>query len=106
MGALVNLLHSEKAVTSGLLVLAASAMAMTGQITTEQWMDYTQTLLGIYIGGKTVQGAVSTIAGRKTAELAEQNKARASESLRQLSADVASNDARAVAALDEKFPRP
>ena len=59
MGIIKNFLNSEKAIASGVLVIASSLMTIAGKLTPQEWMDYTQTLLGIYVGGKTVQGAVA-----------------------------------------------
>lgn len=98
-GVLKNFLNSEKAVASGMLVVASSVMAVTGQLTPQEWMAYTQTLLGIYVGGKTLQGAASALAGR-----AQANDDAAKAGLSDLNKKLADNDAAADAAVDEKFP--
>lgn len=103
---IMNLLNSEKAVASGVLAIGASVMVATGQITPEEWMAYTQTLLGIYVGGKTAQGAVSAIAGRTQsgeARKAKESEKRARAELKVLKEKIGGNDALADAALDEKF---
>lgn len=103
---IMNLLNSEKAIASGVLVVASGVMVATGQITPEQWMAYTQTLLGIYVGGKTVQGAVAGLTGRSQsseAMKAKANEKQARAELKDLKAKIDSNDAAADAAVDEKF---
>lgn len=62
-----QLLGSEKAVAVGLLIIAASALTATGQMTIDEWMDYTKWLAGIYVGGKSLQGAAEALARRPAA---------------------------------------
>ena len=103
---ILNLLNSEKAVASGVLVVASSVMVATGQITPEQWMQYTQMLLGIYVGGKTAQGAVAAITGRSQSDEARKAKARekaAKAELKELKKSLSGNDSAADLALGKKF---
>ncbi len=60
-----QLLGSEKALASGFLLIAATIFAALGRIDAVQWMDYTQVILGIYVGGKAIQGAAATLADRR-----------------------------------------
>lgn len=64
MNVLKSFLNSEKAVASGLLVIAATVLAAVGKITVQEWMDYTEVLLGIYVGGKAIQGTAAAFAAR------------------------------------------
>ena len=64
MGALANLWNSEKAITGGVLVIAATVLAALGHMTVDAWREYTMVIFGLYIGGKTVQGAAAAIASR------------------------------------------
>lgn len=98
-----NLINSEKAVTSGVLVLASSVMVITGELTPQEWMAYTQTVLGIYIGGKTVQGAVSTLSGRSQGDRAKENEKQARAGIEAFDKIISANDAAADAAIDAKF---
>lgn len=101
-----NLMNSEKAVASGVLVLASSVMVLTGELTPQEWMAYTQTLLGIYVGGKTAQGIASAMSGRKQSEeakAAKENEAQALASLETLKEEIANNDSAADDAVDAKF---
>lgn len=103
---ILNLLNSEKALASGVLVIASSVMVATGQITPEQWMAYTQTLLGIYVGGKTAQGAVAAFTGRTQSgetRKAKESEKRALAELGDLKSKISSNDEAADAAVDAKF---
>lgn len=63
---LKNLLNSEKGVMALLVIAATTLLFAIGRIepTTEQWMEYSVLWLGIYTGGKTIQGAASAIANR------------------------------------------
>lgn len=71
MGVLKSFLNSEKAVASGVLVIAATVLVAVGKITVQEWMDYTEVLLGIYVGGKALQGSAAAIAAaRKPPEAA------------------------------------
>jgi len=65
---LANLLSSEKGVMALLVIVATAVLAALGRIepTTEQWLEYSTIWLGIYTGGKTIQGAASAIANRPT----------------------------------------
>lgn len=65
LGAVKNLVNSEKAVALGLLVIAATVLAAMGLMTVAEWREYTVWLAGIYVSGKTVQGAVAAMAGAK-----------------------------------------
>jgi hypothetical protein len=108
-GVIKNFLNSEKAIASGALVIAASAMVVVGKLTPQEWMDYTQTLLGIYVGGKTVQGAIASLGGKeagKVAAEAKQNETEAVEKLEELRRWIAANDAEADAAIAAKFGDP
>ena len=62
LGAIKALTNSEKAVAGGVLVICATVLTALGHMTTDAWTSYTQWIFGIYVGGKTVQGAVSQLA--------------------------------------------
>ena len=96
---LKDLGSSEKAVVSILTVMVATALVFTGKITVQQWMDYTQVILGIYVAGKTVQGAASALGRGNTALEAQAERAGTAEA-------VAANDAAADQALRDRFERP
>jgi hypothetical protein len=100
-----NLINSEKAVASGVLVIASSVMVATGEITAAEWTEYTKTLLGIYVGGKTVQGAAAMFAagGKGEVAKAKANEETAKKELSSLKGKLESNDAGADAALNAKF---
>jgi uncharacterized membrane protein YkgB len=68
MGALKNLWHSEKGLAGGLLIVAATVLVGLGHMTSEVWVEYTKWIFGIFVAGKTVQGAVATISGKPAAE--------------------------------------
>jgi hypothetical protein len=59
------LLGSEKALAGGMLVIAATVLVALGHMTVADWQSYTQIIFVGYIGGKTVQGAVSIWATTK-----------------------------------------
>lgn len=64
MGALSDLLKSEKGLFCGLLAVAGSVLAATGHMSIGEWQTYTTQLAGIYVGGKAIQGVGSAI-GKK-----------------------------------------
>lgn len=55
------LLNSEKAIASGVLMVASTIFVLTGKMAVDVWVEYTQVLLGIYIGGKTIQGVAANL---------------------------------------------
>lgn len=61
-----SLLGSEKAIASGVLAIAATVFVILDKMSVDQWIDYTQIVLGIYVAGKTTQGAVNAITSRKS----------------------------------------
>lgn len=76
LNVLKNFANSEKAVAAGMLVIVATVFAFLGRITVDEWMDYTQILLAIYVGGKAVQGAAAQIgAGRSVMTTLEKQDA-------------------------------
>lgn len=75
LGALKNLWNSEKAVTGGLLVIAATVLTALGHMSIADWREYTVWIFGLYVGGKTVQGAATAIAGRAPAPSSTQTAA-------------------------------
>lgn len=58
-----SLAASEKAIAAGLLVIAATIFVIIGKISFQEWQTYTTWCLGIYVGGKTVHGTATVIAG-------------------------------------------
>jgi hypothetical protein len=64
MGAFTNLWNSEKGLAGGLLIVAATVLVALGHLPSEAWIEYTKWIFGIFVAGKTVQGAVSTISGK------------------------------------------
>lgn len=99
-----NLINSEKAVASGVLVVASSVMVFTGEITAHEWMEYTKTLLGIYVGGKTLQGAANVFAHRDGEKAkAQANEQQAKQELEGLKGKLESNDSAAETAMAQKF---
>lgn len=66
MGALTNFWHSEKGLAGAVLIVAATVLVALGHMTVDAWDGYTKWIFGIFVAGKTVQGAVSTMATKKT----------------------------------------
>jgi hypothetical protein len=93
-----NFANSEKAVAVGLLIIAATVLTALGKLTVMQWIDYTEVMAGIYVGGKAIQGAASAVASSKTAVNAQAATAAAT-----LATALATNDAAADATLADKF---
>lgn len=68
LGAVGNLLNSEKGLMGLALVVGATVLAAISVINPSQWLEYTQWIFGIYVGGKSIQGAASAIASRPAAK--------------------------------------
>lgn len=68
MGALSALWNSEKGLLGLALIIGCTVLACMGQVSAQDWQSYTQWIFGIYVGGKTIQGTASVIAGRPTTE--------------------------------------
>ena len=66
MAALTNLWNSEKGVIGVALIVACTVLTALGKVSSADWMTYTQWIFGIYVGGKTIQGAASVLATRPT----------------------------------------
>lgn len=94
-----NFINSEKAVAVGVLVIAASVLMGLGKISFEQWMEYTQVLAGIYVGGKAIQGAASSMSQTKEAKA---EAAAAKAELESFKTAIRMNDAAADAAAAAK----
>jgi len=90
-------MNSEKAVAAGVLVAVSTVFVFLDKITVAQWMSYTQVLLGIYVGGKAIQGAAAAVSGGQA------EAAQAKAELIKMRAALDNNDAAADAALADKF---
>lgn len=64
LGALKNLLNSEKAFAGGVLIICATVLVAVGDMSISDWQDYTKWIFGIYVFGKTTQGAVASVVGK------------------------------------------
>jgi hypothetical protein len=60
------LLGSEKAIAGGILIICATVLVALNKMTVSDWQTYSQTVFITYVAGKTVQGAVATVANRDT----------------------------------------
>lgn len=61
MTGLKDLLASERGVLSILLVLACTALVITGQMSVDQWIEYTKWIGTVLIASKTVTTALETL---------------------------------------------
>jgi hypothetical protein len=68
MSVIKGFLNSEKAIASLALIIGSTVLAALDKITPQQWLDYTQIILGIYVVGKTVQGAAAVMGKRNGPE--------------------------------------
>lgn len=100
MDLLKSFFNSEKGVFAYLLpMIVLSVLVIMGKITVEQYVEYMTYLVGIYTGGKAIQGAGSAIGKNGGKQLAEEAKAE----IEVLKAKIADNDAAIDAALEKKF---
>lgn len=60
-----NFVHSEKAVASFVVLIGGTVLAAMERISAEQWIDFSTWILGIYIAGKSVQGAAAAMAAKR-----------------------------------------
>jgi len=65
-----NLLNSEKGVMGLALLVGVTILAGLGRVTPDDWLSYTQWIFGIYVGGKSIQGAATAIANRPATPVA------------------------------------
>jgi hypothetical protein len=70
MNVIKNLINSEKAVTIGLLVIAATVLTALGDMSVAEWREYTTWMAGFYVTGKTIQSAADSFASARV-EVAE-----------------------------------
>lgn len=67
----LDLLSSERGTICVLLVLASTILVITGFLTAEQWLTYTQWICVTLVASKTVTGAIETLRGPAPAPLPE-----------------------------------
>ena len=58
---LANFLGSEKAMASFVVFLACTVLAAIGKLSVADWKEMSLWILGIYVGGKTIQGAATSL---------------------------------------------
>lgn len=58
------LLGSEKGLVCLLVLIAATVLAGLKILPINEWRDMSLYVLGIYVGGKTITGAITAITGR------------------------------------------
>jgi hypothetical protein len=63
-----DLAGSEKAVFCLALIAASSVLTAMGQMTMAEWQDYTKWIAGIYVGGKAIEGAATSVARARAGE--------------------------------------
>lgn len=68
LGALPNLLHSEKALMALALLIAATVLTAMGLLPITEWKAFAQGVFLIYVGGKTIQGSTELIASAMKAQ--------------------------------------
>lgn len=66
MGAIKDLFASERGFFALILVIAATVLTALSQMTVDQWRDFSMTIFGIYVGGKTITGAIGIFKGAPT----------------------------------------
>lgn len=63
MGAIADLLKSERGIVAIALLAAATVGLLTDRLTTDQWVTYTQWLFVTYAASKTVTGGLAILKG-------------------------------------------
>lgn len=98
-----GLLGSEKAIAAGVLVVAATVLVITGKMSIAEWREYSLWCLGIYTGGKTIQGTAASIKGHAGAPSeAGAVAAEAVAAATTVADEIEANDSAADKALAEK----
>lgn len=64
MGALKDLLASERGLIALALIIASTVLAATGHQTMAEWKELVIWVFGTYVAGKTVTGAVQIMKGQ------------------------------------------
>ena len=70
MGAIKDLFESERGLVAVVLAAGATVLLGIGRLTTDQWTAYTQWIFTVYVAGKTVTGAVTSLSTKATAPAA------------------------------------
>lgn len=65
MTAIKDLFGSERGLLGLLLIICCTVLAALDKLTFADWQSYTMWIFGIYVGGKTVTGAVQIAKGPK-----------------------------------------
>lgn len=63
MGAVKDLWESERGLLTVCLVVASTVLVGLGRMPVDTWVNYTTWVFGIYVGGKTLTGAVALVKG-------------------------------------------
>lgn len=65
LGAIKDLLNSEKAVASGIVSITSTVLTAIGAMTIDQWIDFNKWVLTVYVAGKTITSGVAMATNRK-----------------------------------------
>ncbi len=68
MGAIKDLWQSERGLVAIALIIAGTVLRVTGGITADQWLSYTQWVFGIYVAGKTITGTTAMLTSTPTSQ--------------------------------------
>lgn len=63
MGALTDLLKSERGFFALALVIASTVLTALGQMSIDMWKEFNLYIFGIYVTGKSLTGAVALFKG-------------------------------------------
>lgn len=66
MGAITDLLKSERGLIAVVLAVAASVLMGMGKLSAEQWTGYTQWIFTAWVAGKTISGVATAISNKPT----------------------------------------
>lgn len=61
MTGVTDLLESERGVVCILLLVAVTILVVLDKLTGEQWLTYTQVVVGLLVASKTITGVVETV---------------------------------------------
>jgi hypothetical protein len=64
---LKNILGSEKALATLIPTVGVTVALLMGKVSYEEWSQFSLIAMGIYVGGKTIQGSAAVLAAKPAA---------------------------------------
>ena len=65
MGAITDLLGSERGLFAILLIIGATVLTAMGKMTVDSWQSFAQIIFGTYVAGKTASSVTGLLTARR-----------------------------------------